>query len=151
MGIFFDSVPIGSVASLSTEQRIVYLSAILSLPIEVATILFKPETGAFVRGLVKNYNLSDTAAVILALTIVRLFIGEIEASGLSARLSSELSIEKSQADAIASEIQKDTLYAVTKTTTWRPTMEQKTSATVTSDNVLDLTKQAKPPSPPPLT
>ncbi len=163
MGIIFDSVPVGSLITLSPEERSRYVDLVFQLPEKARGLLFAPKTGAFTRGLVKGYNLPETRASVVALIVLRIAVGEKSAEQLPSLLSTELQLPNDKAQKMAREIEEDLFGPVMKELEqyWRrqkstpgPANEKEVTTDKASEagarNVLNLKEQKKPPAPPPM-
>lgn len=153
----YKSIPIGSLITLDDETADEYLDQVSELPPRVAATLLSPNTGAYVRGLIKSYNLNSTLASSIALTILRIAIGEIPLGALGGHLSNDLRLANDQAQQMAKELEHDIFAPIAlelnasfrdrkNQTTKKPSTEIN-SVQTTQRNVLDLTQndQSTPP------
>lgn len=107
MGIIYQSVPVGAIQTLEESKRGFYIAKSLETPKKVQDILFSNETSAFVRGLVKSYDIDINLSPKIALAILFIAIGEKTLAQLPAILSTELKLPNDKAQKMAVEIEKD--------------------------------------------
>src|SRR3989344_2437852 len=112
MGVVYTSVPIGSLRLLSVEERRPFFLPIVQLPQTIRNVIFSSSTGAFTRGLAKSYNLTDEKSAYIALTILRVVVGEVQLSGLSRALAASVPWRMDRAEKMGSEIERDLLAPV---------------------------------------
>lgn len=104
---FFLSVPLGSVNTLPAEQRQEYFLAVARMPGRLSQLLSSERTGAYLRGLAKQFSLEDSMIGILALVTLRTAIGEVRLDGLSDEIKRQLGVDTATAQAIATDIEKE--------------------------------------------
>ena len=157
MSITLNDVPIGSLVELSDQEREGYLGLVFTVPSGAREVLFSDKTSAFVRGLVKNYNIQEAGRQAISLAILKVVIGKISFVQLPSVLSTEAKLPNDQAQKIAKEIEADLLKPVraeldefwAKRNEDKPIMEaEKRAAEGGARNVLNLKKEQKPPAPP---
>lgn len=107
MGIIFLSVPVGSLQRKSILEREKYIMEIFQLPSALQDLVFSPQTGAFLRGLAKTYNLPESSVPAIAFMILRICTGELALPGLGSTLSTEVRVANDKAQTIATEIEKE--------------------------------------------
>jgi len=152
----FVAIPIGSLMLIDDVTRDQYIRRFYTLPPSVIDIASSPQTGAYLRGLTRVYNLALEQSSILAWTVFRMMIGDITLAQLSSTLSSELRLANDKAQAIAADIEKE-LFAPIMLEYNQSLRSQKAAAapalrpSAGAQNVLDLKQQAanRPLQPPP--
>lgn len=103
----FQTIPLGSVVPLPSRQRLDYISRALALSENIQDILFEPRTGAYLRGLVKTYNLSEEKTRDVAMLVLQVAVGEIELGQLSDYLAKKIHVDGKVASNMSLEIEKD--------------------------------------------
>jgi hypothetical protein len=156
-GDLIKSTPGGALMLVSEDERGEYIKRIFELPQGVSEIVFAPRTGAYLRGLVSSYKLPLTKSHLIALAIVRLFIGKKSLAQLPGILSTELGLANDAAQKMASEIEDDLLAPVMGDLKkyWARNkdglrQDDKKSIKTSPDmpNVLNLKEKDIPPAPP---
>lgn len=97
----------GSLVTIPEEKRLHYIEAINASPKNVGDLLLSLNTGAYLRGLAKSFNVPEEKASVIAFAVVRVAVGELAFSQLAAALVTELSLPTDQAQSMAWEIEKD--------------------------------------------
>ena len=105
--LLFKSIPANSLLLVPEEKREGYLDKALSLPEKTQDILFSGDTGAFVRGLAKSYDIDINLSPKIALAILFVAIGEKTFAQIPAVFSTELRLPADKAQKMANEIEKD--------------------------------------------
>ncbi len=108
----FSTVPANSVSILPEEARYRYLQKTIQLPEKVREIMFSDETGAYVRGLGSSYDINVDLVPKIALTILKIAIGEHTPSELTKIISQELELSLESAQKMALEIEHDIFQVV---------------------------------------
>lgn len=103
----FENTPFGSLTTVESGQRFQYLSRLGKLPTSLKDIVFNLTTGAFLRGLTKQHNVSLDQVSPLAFVVLRVILGDVELAKLGAVLSAELKLPNDKAQAVAKEIEKE--------------------------------------------
>ncbi len=159
MGIALSSVPIGSLITLPEGQRSHYISLVVELPDAVRSVIFSTETGAYLRGLAKNYQLAPERSSIIALAFVRVAVGELSIAKLASELSTKLPLPNDKANRIAREMEQDLFIPVqqelgehwAKQRKEGPARQAETKANEGgAKNVLNLKREKSGPPPPPM-
>lgn len=84
-----------------------YIYWAIESPESIQNMMYSENTGAFLRGLTKTFNLPADLTPKLAFKVVQVAIGEIELARLGSVLSSELKLPNDTAQAVAKEIEKE--------------------------------------------
>ena len=103
----FESTPIGSLTGFEEDRRLVYLGAVMTLPVNLRALLFSPKTGAYIRGLAREVRLTDEHVARIAFAVLRIVIGEIALAQLAVVLATELRLANDIAQVMASDIEKE--------------------------------------------
>jgi hypothetical protein len=163
----YTSTPLGSLVSLTSEQRLPLLTKAAAAPPLIQDMLTAVHTGAFVRGLVKAYDLVPEHAQRIAFIILRVTVGEEVRAQIPSLLASELSLSTVVAQKIAIEIERDLFAPIAlelnkylstrkKTPTTDPATPPSASAPLATNssaathgmrNVLDLKNKPAAPKP----
>lgn len=106
------SVPIGSLIRRTREEEARYFAEYDTLPEELKQLIKSPKTGAFVRGLLRNYQITVPAAATLAFRILQICFGEKSLMQLPSMLSMDLKLANDKAQKMAAEIERDLLAPV---------------------------------------
>jgi hypothetical protein len=161
------SVPVGSLFGGPEPESSRLYDEIGNLPDTVRALLGAESTGAFLRGVTKRYGLPEAKSARIAFTLVQWAIDRVE---LPKVFAATLSLPPDKAQAMAAEIERDLLAPVQGDVqqywqTKQPKQEAKSPGSEPffytgastfprknppSNNVLDLKKERKPPSPPPM-
>ena len=107
MYLDFQTIPVSSLTTIKPADRAYYLTQLFSLEKKVQNVLFSEDTGAYVRGLSKSYNIDINLSPKIALTVLFIAIGEKTFAQLPAILSTELQLPNDKAQKMAAEIEKD--------------------------------------------
>lgn len=163
----FTSIPIGSLTVLvPVEEQELYVNSAMQAPGNLRDLIFAERTGAYVRGLVRTYNLDRALTPQLAFTVLRVATGMIRLNQLIGELAQRLSIDQNAAEKLALEIERDLFAPVALELNQyvkaigQQTVSAQAPTTVPSTpsrrpemkgmkNVLDLKDRPKPPSVPP--
>ena len=157
MGLDYNSIPSGSVVTVSQAEGEQYVAGLFELAQIARQAMVSTRTGAFVRGLTKAYGLEQIKAPIIALSILKTGIGKIPLSGLGAYLSGQLRLPNDKAQRMAREIEQDLFEPVrqeleahwAKQKKEEPGRQAQTKATEGgARNVLNLKMDKAPPKPP---
>ncbi len=151
----FTTIPANSFLILPEADRTAYIQAIIPLHIKIRDVLYSTDTGAFVRGIAKTYDVSPETAPKIAFAILEIAIGKKTIAQLPSILSTELQLPIDTAQKMATEIEHDVLAPI-KTELSDQSSQQKgssvpsrTTAQAASSgmkNVLNLKEiAAKPP------
>ena len=153
----YKSIPSGSVLILESTQQDVYLERFFTVPANLKRMLTDPNTGSFVRGLTKTYQLPPEQAPQIAFAVLCVAVGEIQLAKLGTVLSSELQIANDKAQAMAAEIERDLFVPVSRELGQfleqrrkKAAGEAKTTQAQAGGaaNVLNLKDAPQPPKPP---
>lgn len=154
----YKSTPIGSLHRISDEERLPYIETILETPENVQRIIFSANTGAFFRGICKQFQLAPEIAEEIAFLFTLICIGKIEFHQFAVQLSSRLRISLNQANQISQEIEKEIIAPVSlelnqylsKRKQQKNTLVKTQSTTTLGapSNLLNLKDNRKPPRPP---
>ena len=148
MGLDYNSIPSGSVVTVSQAEGEQYVAGLFELPQIARQAMVSTRTGAFVRGLTKAYGLEQIKAPIIALSILKTGIGKIPG---------QLRLPNDKAQRMAREIEQDLFEPVrqeleahwAKQKKEEPGRQAQTKATEGgARNVLNLKMDKAPPKPP---
>lgn len=103
----FTTIPANSFLILPEANRASYIEAVIPLPIKIRDVLYSTDTGAFVRGIAKTYDVSPETAPKIAFAILEIAIGKKTIAQLPSILSTELQLPIDTAQKMASEIEHD--------------------------------------------
>ena len=159
------TTPFGSLASIQDDDtRLGYINKTQLVPPSLRGSLYDTKTGAFIRGLGKQYRLSEDATIKLAFLILRIALGEVRLSNLSQSLQKELSLPPDNCSDLAKDIERDIFSPFmielnaylaqqkssnSQTQAPAPSMPTPSKTTNQPSNVLDLKKDWRGPTPPP--
>ena len=149
----FKNIPIGSILALPETETPEILAMVKRLPQFLRQIVLSPKTGAFVRGLARTYNITPENQVIIAQAILFVAVQKISLSALQEFIVKNISLENSQAQNIATEIERElfTPLALEFGQFVKKNQGDNTAPLNNLPNVLDLKNQPpKLPSPPPI-
>lgn len=173
----FTTTPAGSLVILEEQEREPHILTLSKLPGSVRDLAVSPKTGAFVRGLVKQFQLRQDLATTVAFAIWRVLAGNTALAQLPALLSTELKIANDKAQKIAQEIERDLLAPVALELNQYLAQQKKKTGSIadklaeqprpaairpqtttprfprkpaTPPNILNLKDNKKPPTPPPI-
>jgi len=107
MGIVHQSVPISSSLLLTPEDRKEIFNKYAELNPSLRRLLVDPKTGAYIRGLTKEFQLHPAYAPRIALVILRIAVGILDPAKMGATLSTELQLSNDTAQHLARELEKD--------------------------------------------
>jgi hypothetical protein len=110
----YKHTPIGSLITKSDTEGQAYIERLPSLPAILTKVIFSSNTGAYVQGLAKSYDVTEDASPAISFTILRVMLGDISLIQLSETLSKELGIASDKAQKMAIEIEKDLFGPVKK-------------------------------------
>lgn len=146
----FESTPTGSLGTIPERDRGRFIDKLMDLPPKVFEVLNLPRTGSYLRGLVKNYRLSEEKSAVVAFAVLRVAIGEKTLAQLASLLSTELKLPNDKAQKMAKEIEKDLFGPVMKELEeyWQKKGDKPEDKG--ARNILDLKQEKKPPAPPPM-
>jgi len=105
--LLFTSIPANSLLLVPEEERTNYLDKALLLPIKLQDVIFSMDTGGFVRGMAKSYDVDMNLSPNIALAILFVAIGEKTFAELPTIFSTELGLSSDIAQKMASEIEHD--------------------------------------------
>lgn len=153
----FKSTPIGSLLLLPPDERQGWLEIFFKVPTTLRSVASSLQTGAYIRGLAKTYQLAEDESPRIAFVILRIILGELPLRDLGGYLSSELKIANDKAQKMAQELEHDLFAPVAgELSQYLAAKKQAGAAAATASareagatNILDL-KQEKPPAPPPI-
>ena len=149
------TIPVGSLIGQPPDVESQYLEKLPKLPPEKINLLLSPETGAYVRGLVREYGLQQSNSPALSFLILRYAFGEFSEAQFSSVIARELSVQPEQGQKIAKDITEN-LFSDKSAAAQQPPVApapptQPVAGPVQkSPNVLDLNKEQGPPPPPPI-
>lgn len=103
----FKTLPAGSILLLPEAERLTVLNRIQKLSPVLKNLIESPRTGAYIRGLARNYDLTLDKAQKLALIILRICLGELPLQQLSSILVQELELLSDIAGKMAKEIEQE--------------------------------------------
>ncbi len=103
----YKSTPIGSLIIKSSEEAEGYTHRMEGMPPVLTKIIFSPNTGAYVRGLSRTYNISEEFQPYIAFAILEITVGEKTFAQLATILSSVLQLPSDEAQKMAIEIEHD--------------------------------------------
>lgn len=101
------TIPIGSILLGPEEDDGITLRTTQEIPVKIKNLLSAMQTGAYIRGIAKEFQLPDETASRLAYTVLRIGIGKITLAAFASTLSTELKLPNDKAQKMAAEIQKD--------------------------------------------
>jgi len=102
-----DAYPIGAGMAQPPERWQEIFTLADTAPKSVRDMIGSPHTAAFLRGLVKVYNLTTTQALPIAYAVLRVAIGEKTLAQLASMLSTDLKIANDKAQQMAQEIERE--------------------------------------------
>lgn len=153
----YKSTPVGSLIIKSETEGESYLQMLSGMPVGLRTMLMSNKTGAFIRGLVKSYDIAPEKTPELAFTVLRIGVGEHPLNQLSSLLIQKLGLSSTQAESSARDIEKDLFTPIMleyNTYIAKQKSGAKTAPTTAhatgARNVLDLKTQRPVPPPPPI-
>ncbi|MEX1997365.1 MAG: hypothetical protein WEA04_01680 [Candidatus Andersenbacteria bacterium] len=157
----YKSRPVGSLLTRERSEEERYLNELPDLPPSLISLLMSAKTGAFIRGLVRNYDLALEKAAMIAFMVLQISFGEKTLLQLSTMLASDLQLPLEKAQSMAQEIERELFAPIMLELNAYLTQKRKitggsTSTPVSSSpsaaggarNVLDLKSQPRPPQPP---
>jgi hypothetical protein len=103
----FTAIPVGSLTLIDDINRDQYIAQFYKLPASTIAMTSSPQTGAYLRGLVKVYSLPLENSSMLAWSVLRVAVGEITLAQLPSVISTELKVANDKAQAIATDIEKE--------------------------------------------
>lgn len=148
----YTTVPAGSLAIVPDEKRPEYIQALYSLPKALLESMNAPQTGAFIRGLAKTYNIELEKAPKIAFAILQITLGNNALAQLGSILSTELQIPNDKAQQIAREVEQELFAPIAlELNQYLAQKKQVTAAKPTGGarNILDLKASPSTPPPPP--
>lgn len=172
MGIEYQSVPIGSITDRPRGQRLWYWEQIVQMPRSVSSMLMAKQTGAFIRGLARQYKLPVERSTQIALAILRVATGSLPLAKLGTTLSSEMVLSDDIAKQMTTDIERDLFGPVRGE--WERYLQARSARTTEklpslpieppsaagahpvspglrgASNVLNLKEAPRPPLPPPM-
>lgn len=110
----FKTIPVGSLLILPEGEDQLYLDKIGTLPPAIKQLVTQPRTGAYIRGLAKNFDIPLESAPVIAFAVLRVALGEITLDQLAATLASELHVDAPKAQAVAQDIAKELFTPMAK-------------------------------------
>lgn len=162
-----ESIPLLSLGAVPESSRRRYVELLLTMSPGLLNNLGDPRTGSFTRGLAKAYGLPVEKSAVIALTILKVVVGELKENALGSVLAQELPLAGEKAQKMATEIERDLLLPVRgeldkywqglkRDDIGKKAAQNGRIETVTGkampprdpNNVLDLTKDKRPPLPP---
>ncbi len=155
MYLTYQTIPVSSLTIIKPEDRGNYLTQVFLLPKKIQDVLFSDDTGAYVRGLGKSYDISEELQPTIAFAILELALGKKTFEKLPENLSTELKLPSDKAQKMTAEIEHD-LFAPIKEELdaflKRGTSKKSPSAPVTAQppsNTQQPNKQTTAPKPKP--
>lgn len=154
------TTPLFALASIQEDAlRSDYVKRFYALPDKIWRFLLSDRAAAFIRGLGKQFRLSQEKTVELALLILRVSLGEVRLSALSQAIQTDLGLPAEAARKLSVEIERDLLapYIVELNAYFSQQKPQpvlrasapKPSTPTSPPNILDLKKpRPAPPKPP---
>lgn len=103
----YASMPLGSLVTRSPEEEEPYLDKYLDAPKGLSQMLFSRNTGAFLRGLVKDFQMPLERTPEVAFQVLRVGVGEVPLAKLAETLAAELKIPNDKAQGMAKEIEAE--------------------------------------------
>lgn len=103
----YQCVPIGSLSLLPEQERLGYIDLFYTAPPSLNLLLSSPDTGSYVRGIAKTYDIPEDQSPKIAQCIFFITVGKRKIGELSTMLSAELGLPNDIAQKISSEIEKD--------------------------------------------
>ncbi len=110
--IALKTIPINSLVLIPEQERGSYIQKIFTLHQKMQLMLFSDDTGAFIRGIAKTYNVSPETAPHIAFAILEIAIGKKTIAQLPSILSTELQLPIDTAQKMATEIEHDVLAPI---------------------------------------
>ena len=151
------TTPAGAAALSVPDQRPLLAKGLSSLPKTVLTMASSPQTGAFIRGLVKVHKLDEDYAGTVALQVLHILLGDKDLAQLPSLLSSDLKIPNDKSQQMAQEIEKELFAPISMDLNKYLAEKKKAAGSVVNkttgprpSNVLDLKDTKRPPAPPPV-
>lgn len=112
--LIFQTVPIGSLLDIPEPKRESYINGAVHLPRSVRSMLFSPQTGAYIRGLANSFDIPLESAPLIAFAVLRVALGEITLDQLAASLAPELRVDTQKAQAVAQDIAQELFAPMAK-------------------------------------
>ncbi len=151
----FHILPVGSIYAREESASLGYLDIIQNLSPEIKNMISSEETGSYIKGIARSYDVSEENQPNIAFAILEIAIGKKTIAQLPSILSTELQLPIDTAQKMATEIEHDVLAPI-KTELSDQSSQQKgssvpsrTTAQAASSgmkNVLNLKEiAAKPP------
>ncbi|MEX0649556.1 MAG: hypothetical protein WD200_00980 [Candidatus Andersenbacteria bacterium] len=140
------STPAGSIAIMTDEAREgAYIEKLHGLPPQSFELATSMKTGAFIRGVVKQFNIPVERSPFVAFAVLQILVKERSLAGLAPTLSSTANFPQQISQQVAREIERE-LFSLIGSELSQSSNTQQRNPQVNLNNVLDL-KQA-PPKPP---
>ena len=157
----YKNTPFGSMLTRDSNEQKQLLETSFTVPKRIKVLLTSSGTGAYLRGLTKNYRVLAENTPRVAFNVLQIAIGEKTVAQLPSLLSTELELPNDKAQQMAKEIEEDLLapimpeltkYLARKKSGVETAAEKtgKASSSLGVNNVLNLKDRKKAPSPPPM-
>ncbi len=108
----YQSTPIGSISLIPGQERLAYIDLFHKTPPGIHSMLSSPDTGSYIRGLCKTYNIPEDSLPKVAQAIFFIAIGKYTATETPTILSKELGLPNESVVKMFSEIEHDILDPV---------------------------------------
>lgn len=102
-----ESIPIASIVSRPESEDEWFLSAVNKLPSQLKALASSEKTGAYIRGILKSYDIEQQKIPQFSFIIMQIIIGTKKLSDLGGLLSAELRIANDKAQKMAAELEHD--------------------------------------------
>lgn len=138
----YKTIPIGSILITPAAEHEKYFTSIDTLSTSVRELIASPRTGAYVRGLIKQFDLSEEFAPQIAFLILQVCIGDKALKDMAQTLQAELGVASTTSQLIAQDLEKELFQPLLSELTqyWQQQQQQINKATG-APNVLDLKNQ----------
>lgn len=105
--ISLKTIPIASFLARPEAEDAIYQQKLSSLTPLLLTMVSSPRTGAYIRGLARQFNVQLETAQYISLTVIQICFGDVALSELATTLATRIGILPDQAQAMAKDIEKE--------------------------------------------